>query len=286
MELLYAPEHLACINYTKGENFIVKLYSLASGEMIEQQLEENQIVFVVEGSLVISYEGIRELPVSDRKIIMLPTGCKFTAEAIGESKVFVCKLKHNIRLCKIYSLHELYRDNSEHSENCQLDFNERITAFLEGFIPCIQEGLCCYYYIDIKILEMFFIFRAYYPKEQLADFFAPLLSDRPAFTEFVLENYRQVKGVADFAKLANYSLSGFKKRFKQTFGMPVSQWIAARKSKEIYNDLCHSARTLKEICDDYSFSSPSHLNHFCLKHFGRTPMQIRKYGLSNDSNGC
>lgn len=73
------------------------------------------------------------------------------------------------------------------------------------------------HYHQIKRDELFLYLRAGYTKEELAQFFYPILGRDLDFKDFILTNSRKIFDVKDFATQANMSLSTFNRRFKETF---------------------------------------------------------------------
>jgi AraC-like DNA-binding protein len=124
--------------------------------------------------------------------------------------------------------------------------------------------------------ELFFLLRAYNTKEDLADFFSPLLTDDMDFYNFVLNNYQSIKTVKELAFLADYSLTGFEKRFKKVFGMSAHQWMKNQLSSSLYHEISCSRKSFTEISDMFGFSSSAHLSNFCKAVFGATPSAIRR----------
>lgn len=96
------------------------------------------------------------------------------------------------------------------------------------------------------------------------------------FSDFIYSNYRKVRNVQELADLSFYSLSGFEKKFRRTFGISASKWLKQKLSMEILYEITKTSKQFKEISLDLGFSSPSHFNNFCKSLLGKTPREIRK----------
>ena len=277
MKLLYLQEHLRCFNYEASDRPLIEKVSLKKEDKWNMSSLDNKIIFIVDGKIRFSYGEYSNREITSNKIVLLPSGNNFKSEILEDSFIFVFRLRMKVQLCDIYSLDKLEQEGKKDIKDLYfLEINKKVSLFLKSLEMYIDDGLKCFYFYQSKLTEFFFIFRAYYQKNDLLNFFQPLLSSDISFSDFVIKNHRNVKNVKEFAELANYSLSGFQKRFKKVFGVSSYQWMKEQRSKSIFHEINNSDKTFKEISNDYGFSSPSHFNDFCKAHFGSTPGEIRK----------
>lgn len=277
MKLLYPEEHIHCFNYSKGNGPAIEYVKISQGEKWDILSAYNKILFLLDGKLSYSFNEYQNKIITEKKAMTLPSNAHIKVEAFEDSYFIIFRLRTKVQLCDTYSLDKLISDNDNIANNIgYLDIDERMEGYLKLLNTYITDGLKCIYFFQIKVQELFFLLRAYYPKEQLLGFFKPLMDSNTAFSDFVLENYKKVKSVKELADMANYSLSGFQKHFKKVFGTSAYQWINDQRSKSVFHELNNSEKPLKEISDNYGFSSPSHFNDFCKSQFGETPGEIRK----------
>lgn len=153
---------------------------------------------------------------------------------------------------------------------------------LESFVlntkTYLSSNMDCTHLYRIKRKELFFLMRAYYPKETLYSFFFPLIGRDIDFKLLVLANYLD-KNMKELALLTNCSLSTFQRRFKDNFGVPFYQWMLNQKAYLIYDEVRYSDKPLLEIAYENNFSSPMHFNRFFRTKYGITPGEIRKNKL-------
>jgi AraC-like DNA-binding protein len=71
-------------------------------------------------------------------------------------------------------------------------------------------------------------------------------------------------------------MSGFKKRFAQTFGTSPQRWIQREKAKKIYHEINCTLKSFKEIAKEYGFSSPAHFDKFCKIMYDMSPGALRE----------
>lgn len=284
MELLYAKEHLTCFNYAVDERPEVLSMDLSPEEPYVFRTIGPEILMALDGHIAISFEKIDNGMMTTGEMSVLPACSRVVVTAEEPAKIMIFRLGTDIRLCDRYSFEKLYEDTGYAPAKFEgrlntVKANARVAHFIKGLMDAINDGLRCVYYFEIKIRELFFLFRTYYPKEELAAFFNSLLSADSDFLRFVTYNYSKVHSVKEFAQLAGYSLSGFDKQFRKVFGVSAYQWMKQKRLKGIYHEINCSPKTLREICDGQGFSSLSQFNDYCKKNFGMPPGKIRRQSV-------
>ncbi len=279
MELLYPHEHISCYNYEKGDRPVIDPIYLNAEDKYNIDILENKIVIIRRGLLNFSFGAHLNQTLTSGNMIIIPAGFRFTSHAIEDTDILIFRMRTNVELCERFALEQLLQEkekNETFNNIGVLNSNEVITEYVGSLVGHITAGLKCFYFYEIKIKELLFLLRGYYPKKELLHFFYPLLSNDLSFSNFIMQNYHQVKTVKELADLTNYSLSGFEKHFKKVFGTSASQWMRNQRAKIVYHDINNGNKTFKEISYYHGFTSPAHFNDFCKLHFGATPGQIRK----------
>ncbi|NDV83335.1 AraC family transcriptional regulator [Bacteroides sp. 51] len=275
-KLLYAQEHFACQNYEKGKNATLEILNIPKGKKIERTLHDTEIVFMLGGRFTLSYAKILNMEVNPGVIMLFPPGSQVRAESIEDTRLIICRIRGILQLCECVSMTQIYnsRDKNIKEEFHTLTINDRIYKFVELMQECVDDGLKCGYYFETKMKELFFLLRAYYTKEELIQFFSPLLSHNSRFMNLMYQN-RNARSVNELIDISMYSESGFKKQFNKVFGTSASDWLRDQKASLVYNDLIGSDLSIKELADKYNFSSVSSFTTFCQSKFGLPPGQIR-----------
>lgn len=279
MELLYPHEHLNCYNYEKGDRPAIDPIHLEANDKYDIDILENKIIIVRNGHINYSFGSHLNQSLTTGNMIIIPAGFRFTSRALDDTEILIFRIRTHIELCERFALEQLLAEKDENDKFDKigvLNSNKVVTQYVENLIEHIIAGLRCFYFYEIKIKELLFLLRGYYPKKELLHFFYPLLSNDLSFSNFILQNYHQVRTVKELAELTNYSLSGFEKHFKKVFGISASQWMRNQRAKIVYHDINNGNKTFKEISYHHGFTSPAHFNDFCKLHFGATPGQIRK----------
>lgn len=282
MKLLYLNEHLTCYNYAKPNDAIFEKASLKKGEVFEKYLEEADILFTLKGSMCL-VDNSRERIINENDITLLPPVNHLTITAKEDTDFILFKINTPIHLCNIQPLENIFEDAHIDEFSISLSANKRIKDFLNLLSDCLEDGLRCKCFAEIKSKEIFYYFRAYYSKEVLRAFFAPLLTKEYEFSAFVLRNYRRMKTVQQFVEESGYSASIFEKKFKKIFRESAYQWMTKQKSKLIYSDLINTNRTLIDLADEYNFSSLSQFCDFCKRVLGSSPGKIRRLRICKNT---
>lgn len=80
----------------------------------------------------------------------------------------------------------------------------------------------------------------------------------------------------ELARACCMSGSAFRKRFKQEFDIPVSEWLREQRKERIMRMLLDTDLPLWQVAESNGFNMPSTFSDYCRRNFGRTPGQIRK----------
>lgn len=277
MTVEHIEEHLSCFNYSKNGG-PVEVLELHKGTTIAKEMTETKILCVVSGKVKISTERIRNTVVDAGNIILLSSGSCISIHILDDSYLIVFNIIKPIQLCDICPLESLTPDMSDHQEDdlAVLPFNKHVDKYIDGLVSCLDEGLKCFNYLENKSIEFLFILRGFYTRPALAKFFRPIITTDTGFSDFILRNYRTVKTVEELARMSNYSRSGFKAHFRKTFGTSASNWLREKKARNVFHELNTTSKTLREISDEFNFSSVSHMSIFCKEYFGAPPGKLRR----------
>ena len=276
-KLLYKEEHLACYNYHKEERMPIEGLNIKLGDIWENIVEENKIIFIVEGSISISCGDITDRIVNSQQMFILRKGYQYKAHVEKDAFIMIFRINSQINFCDRFSIEQLCLKDEKMEEGLNLlEINDRLKGFLYWTHVNISDGLKCTHFLDIKKKELFFLLRAYYSKEDLTLLFSSLLNNDQVFSNFIYDNHYKVKNIQQLVALSHYSVSAFNKRFKKSFGISPYKWMKDQRAKRIFHEINNYAKNFKVISEEYGFSSLSQFNDFCKVHFGLTPGEIRK----------
>ena len=281
MRLFYQEEHKTCYHYAEKSTATFKVYHLQhDAPPAQARLECSLMVFVVEGESLIRYGAGKPFVVPAGRFFLVEPGTLFTGHQQVPTLVMTMAFVGAPQLCNIYTLENLVRDTQGASlpvdPHFTLPIRPRLREFLDLVMHCLDDGLSCAHYHELKREEFFLLVRAYYSKEELAALFRPLLGIDHDFRRQVLEVC--AKGCCDIAAMAgqlNMSTATLQRKFKQTFHETAGQWLLNRKAERIVRQLKTTSLTFDQICFENGFSSPAYFSNFCKRVFGKTPTQLR-----------
>lgn len=288
MDLLYKSEHLSCPDYACTSECGFHVLNLKRGELLHRSFPEHTVLLLIlKGELSI-FHDTRIYPVKGGTIFLAPKNVGFYIQAEDDTCIVTCLFSTtDMNLCNRFSLQQL--QEYINPQNFIYDFNTlticpQIHEFAKSLINALNDGLGCIHYHRFKREELMLYLRAYYTKQELAAFFYPIIGQDMDFKDFILNNYKSVRDVKEFAQKANLSVSTFNRRFKQAFSKPANQWMTERRSESILRDILMTNIPFALIAEKHAFSSPAYLVTFCKKHYGRTPNDLRKNGLSRQQS--
>lgn len=281
MRLFYQEEHKTCYHYAEKSTATFKVYHLQhDAPPAQARLECSLMVFVIEGESLIRYGAGKPFVVPAGRFFLVEPGTLFTGHQQVPTLVMTMAFVGAPQLCNIYTLENLVRDTQGASlpvdPHFTLPIRPRLREFLDLVMHCLDDGLSCAHYHELKREEFFLLVRAYYSKEELAALFRPLLGIDHDFRRQVLEAC--AKGCCDIAAMAgqlNMSTATLQRKFKQTFHETAGQWLLNRKAERIIRQLKTTSLTFDQICFENGFSSPAYFSNFCKRVFGKTPTQLR-----------
>lgn len=275
MKILYPEEHHQCLFFHK-ENAPIEIVNISKGETYEFVSQDNHMVFVMEGTLHFSSEVCPQKTVRQNHFTIHPADCNSVMEATTENVLVIMRLPANSKSCLELTLEKNSFSFTEKRELFILKTNSHVNLFLDSIVAYMDSGLFCSFLFDIKIKEFFYILKAYYPIEDVKHLMEPVYNRDRFFSELVMLHYKKSKNVRDLASKLRYSQNEFEKHFKKNFKIAAKQWLHEERAKNIYEEINNSHKSLKAICHEYGFGSPSIFNDYCKRIFHHTPGAMRK----------
>lgn len=255
----------------------VKIAKIRKGGTFEHDPGEQEIAFLCKGNVRLSSTKEKDEIVEEGKMMLLPYGEHLILEALEDIYICICRLTLEVAICESLRVEVLCKSIPQGEKPFRpLVMKEPIIRFLDSFISCIQDKLTCTHFIQMKMSELMFLLRAYYPKEEIATFFFPLLGADMIFRSYVYKNATTINSVKELAAKLNMSERGFLKRFKRVMDCTPSDFINTQKMKQIKKELLYTYSPIKEISDKYGFSSVQAFTTFCKRELKKTPARIRK----------
>lgn len=277
MDIFYTGEHLSCKQYACAADSEFKCVRLKRGEkIISNREKKNCIFFLLSGSMSISLEDEPPCIIGTHEMCFLPRLANWAGVILEDTESIVFMFETLPSVCD--KLH--FESLSSYTQGIDYHFSsedicEPLLLFLQILRGYFDSGLNCFHMQEIKRVELFLLFRAYYTKESMALFFYLLIGKSLDFKMLVLEKFKESKSVKELASFCRYSEKVFYRHFLDVFGEPPSQWLLKQKAIQVKNKLCQKQIPIKDIVFEFNFASPSHFNRFCRSQFGDTPAKVR-----------
>lgn len=249
---------------------LVETIYLKAGQTWKYTSLENEIIYVHYGKIFF----ITELSLETGMMLILPSDCTFTARAVTTVSIFLMRVRKDYRL-----LQGLDKDTQQplHPTDLQpISIPENVRLLFTLLREEEREGIITWTFMEMKVMELFALLRAYYPKEKLATVFFPFLHKDTSFIVNIWNHSNDVRTVAELARLCCCSRSRFQMKFKETFGVPPYKWITKKKVLRLKYELYSTNKQVAQIAVEQGFSSTSQLSDFCKKNLGHSPEKLRK----------
>lgn len=94
--------------------------------------------------------------------------------------------------------------------------------------------------------------------------------------EKVTKHYTKAKNTGHLADLCGYSLSTFRRLFREEFHTTPHEWLKGLRKDKVKNLLTQTDLPLVEVAEVCGFVSQSYLTEFCQMNFGASPGEIRR----------
>ena len=280
--MLYAKEHLGCRNYESSEHPAIEVKKMGKHADSSLYSTQNKLFLLMEGFVEVDMAMKQKKQVAKGSFWFAATGQSLKIHAIEKALLLVIRINGSLALCNMYAIEKLHNEFKNNGGELKVDENDLYAATIcpslwhciKGLFISIADGMRCRFFFEIKTKEIFFLLRAYYPKEELYNIFYPALTSDLVFSDTVKRLWVKHQRINDLATAMNYTYSGFYKRFVAVFGLTPREWFQKQRELAVYNDLMASEMSLKHIADKWGFSSRQSLSNYCKRIYRQSPKQI------------
>jgi AraC-like DNA-binding protein len=262
--------------FTSTREKLWRFYSLP--KTFDTTIDKGQgsfIVFVMKGNFKIVVNGVEVYFVESKEMFLIREDFSYTIEVLKQSQIMVCLFQAEVLLSQQASITELLPlCDSRQGDFVKLPTKDAIISFLTLLQIYIRDNINSDYFYELKRRELFSLLFHYYSKTELAQFLLFIIGENIKFKEFIINNYCNAKNVRELAMLANYSTSGFIKKFQKCFNDSPYEWMQKQRAKQIFIEIKQGVKSLQEIAVEYKFSSYQHFSNFCKRQLGFPPTKM------------
>jgi len=244
-------------------------------QIVSQIYLDPMIFFIITGSVDLEINNTETHSVFSFEMFMGQINNSYKITMLEQTHLLICHVPMEAWYDEQKWIDNLALQNQNVSEDFfKLRVKKVIARYLSLLDLYLKEGMYPLYFFELKRRELFFLLFFYYQKKELAQFFRCIISKDIRFEKYVMDNYINAKNVQELAKSANYSTSGFIKKFQKCFNDSPYQWMQKQKAKQIYVEINRGSMSLQEIANKYKFSSYQHFLAFCKSQLGSPPTEI------------
>lgn len=245
-------------------------------ELSGMERKANHIVFLLEGTLHIRTGESEHHYLNSGQCMFLPRTQRPDIRAIAPSRVVWLDFSNRLVLGGHDALASAAASASAsasgHPEGIPILpvvplIRQMLTGMLGMEMPC---------YHMLKQYELFFLMKASYADRELACFFNAILRPIHDFRAFVESNYANSDTLEDIAGKANLSKSYFIKRFKESFGISVHQWLVKQKEEQLKKMLAAGKYDTEEMARRLGLKSQKGLYQFCRQRFHCSMTELKE----------
>ena len=277
MRLFYLSEHRSCFNYQLRYESGFSRYELTAHE--EGRIDNDGcfcVLFVLKGEVQVGLGREHTISVHANRMVLIPQREENRLTGITPAECLLLFWNKEITVCD-----KMYFDSISHEKpiatnDHTLPIRKPLLHALRQVLFYLETGLLCRHMHILKQREIILILRGFYAKNELAGFFAGASGIGSKFENLILNNYRKVKTVKEFASLCCVSERSFNRKFQHYFNQSPYQWMQERKAELIHEKICNPDIAFREIAREFGFSSSAHLTCYCKKQFGTTPTHLRE----------
>jgi len=159
----------------------------------------------------------------------------------------------------------------------QLHITSITKSFFEGIIPYfIQKPAPPESIIELKFRELLLNIISDPANKSLLNYLINLADcDKPLLHEVMEQNFMYNLSLNQFARIAQRSLSAFKREFTNIYKMPPGQWLMAKRLQYASLLLRTTLWPVTEVAADSGFENVSHFNRVFKQTFKTSPLQYR-----------
>lgn len=284
MSILHCPQNSTCSHCLVDNHYDFKHVEFEAGTIFHiAQIESKHIIFFIEGTAKVSCNEFFDREFSAHEMIFIPKSADFQGEATSKCSIIIHTYNAAIRLCDRFENEAFIR----YAKSLKYDFKglticDTINSFLELLKKYLTDGVNCQYLNELKHKELFLLLVSHHNRDELAQLFWPMIGKSLDLRNKVMEHYKLSQTAAELAARCNYSAGHFNELFFSEFGQSPYKWMQKQKAKHIKWRLAQTDMSIKEIAQEFNFSSQSHFYKYCMAQFGESATQLKARLKSNN----
>lgn len=266
---------------TKSEDSFVEPYPLTGeGQHIESLGADSSLCFILKGEVEFSCNDFLYRRFGEGQFFFIPRSSSIFWTVIEELELLILPfdLLNTEIACDNYSISRYININHEdiNYDFRPLEITHTLFEFVKLMLNYIRNGLWGDPLCQLKQKELLLILQKSYSDGELAELFYPEFGNDIAFKHKIMELSQENLSTKEMAERLHMSPRNFSRRFNLEFGLSPHQWMLKEKSKHIKLRMAVPGVTVKEIANEFGFTSTSYFHEYCRRQFGRSPQQLMR----------
>ena len=182
-KLLYAEEHLSCINHANSSQTGFRYEEVPAGTYFQKDsISQNYILMFLEGSCSIGSGFYAQRIFKAEEMVLIPKSSVFEGRVLKTLKVLIFHFHVPLNSCNTatFEIYSRYCLRIEYDFS-PLPFCDPVNRFVQQMVHYLKSGIKCAHLFEIKHKEFFLLLRAFYSKEQVSHLLYPILGKRLSF---------------------------------------------------------------------------------------------------------
>ena len=201
----------------------------------------------MKGELLVDIGQEHHISLLRNRMLLIPQREENRIKSVVPAECLLLFWNKQITACDKMYFDSISRDKLGERDNCILLIRKPLLHVLRQLLIYLDAGLLCRHMHILKQQEIILVLRGFYTKPELASFFSGTSGVGRKFEDFVLENYRKVKSVKEFASLCCVSERSFNRKFQDCFNQSPYQWMQERKAEIVREKVCDPDVAFREI---------------------------------------
>ncbi len=277
MKVYYLNKHLMCEHYQGNSPVGFRVVREKKGEVRHTAPSRTAMLFLLEGTLRVEGKRFPDFTVHDNQMFPMPAGVDNSIRFMEDSLLLVLYfIDSKFKFCHNIITDEMIENAPQRDDWLfALDMIKPMIVLARQTADYVMDGLLC---CDIQLSkqrEFTAVMQAYYPKDDLAPFLAPLYGVDLSFQDTIIAMSHTYPSIDEMAEKVCMSRPTFIRHFKRCFGETPKVWVSKVKGEALFKALLNTSDTMEQIAIQFKFSSVQRLSTFCKETLGGTPGEIR-----------
>lgn len=263
------------LSYKQGVT--IGLWRCRQGMMKLERAQGHTILGICGGRVSVGCGDMPPQVVQPGALAFLPRHMEYTIEAVEGGTVAVCVCHGQVPIDMERVFGAAGSGKGQHWRwKPVIGPEPALEGCLEGMARA-EALLGSEEFCELKVRELLLTALLTRGEGEMARWMAPLMMARDNFVAFVWANHDRAKGVEHLAELAGMGLSTFKRRFAETFGESVYQWMMKQKALSVEREIYNGRHDIQGLMSRFGFLSHVQFNRFCHKYLGGAPSVLLKH---------